>query len=54
MFIYKCKYSNVTPFLIVFKANLKATYKLELFIAKRDKRLRDHYKKWNALVSFFT
>ena len=35
MFIYKCKYSNVTPFLIVFKANSKATYKLELFIAKR-------------------
>ena len=54
IFIYKCKYSNVNPSLIVFKAKLKATYQSELFIAKRNGRLLIHYKKWNPLVSFFT
>ena len=54
VFIYQCKYCNVTPSLIVFKAKLKATYRLELFIAKRNGRLLNHYKKWNPLVSFFT
>ena len=53
MFIYKCKYSNATPSLIGFKAKLKATYKLELFLAKRNGRLLNHDKKWNPLVSLF-
>ena len=34
-FIYKCKLSKVIPLLLVFKAKLKATYKVELYILQK-------------------
>ena len=34
-FIYKCKLSKVIPLLLVFKAKLKATYKVELYIMRK-------------------
>ena len=32
-FIYKCELTKVIPSLLVFKAKLKTTYKLELYVA---------------------
>ena len=51
-FIYKCKFSKASPSLTVFKVKLKATYKLELHIAKKNGILINHYKKWDNLLSF--
>ena len=50
-FIYKCKLSQVIPTLLVFKAKLKATYKVELYIAKEKGILPNHYKKWDNFLS---
>ena len=51
-FIYKCKLSKVIPSLLVFKAKLKATYKLELYIAKDKGILLNHYKKCDNFLSW--
>ena len=53
-FIYKCKYSNLTPPFTVFKAKLKAICKLELYIAKKNGILLKHFKNWESLLSFFS
>ena len=53
-FIYKCKLSKVIPSLLVFKAKLKATFKVELYIAKQKGILRNHYIKWGNLLSWLT
>jgi len=53
-FIYKCKYSNLTPSLTVFKAKLKAIYKLELYIAKKNGILLKHFKRWESFLRFFS
>ena len=51
-FIYKCKLSKVIPSLLVFKAKLKATYTVELYIAKEKGFLPNHYKKWDNFLSW--
>ena len=51
-FIYKCKLSKVIPSLLVFKAKLKATYTVELYIAKKKGFLPNHYKKWDNFLSW--
>ena len=51
-FIYKCKFFKASPSITVFKAKLKATYKLELYIAKKNGILNNHYKKWDHLLSW--
>ena len=53
-FIYKCKLSQVIPSLGVFKAKLKATYKVELYIAKEKGILLNHYKKWDNFLSWLS
>ena len=53
-FIYKCKLSQVIPTLLVFKAKLKATYKVELYIAKEKGILPNHYKKWDNFLSWLS
>ena len=53
-FIYKCKLSQVIPSLLVFKAKLKATYKVELYIAKEKGILLNHYKKWDNFLSWLS
>ena len=53
-FIYKCKLSKVIPSLLVFKAKLKATYKVELYIAKEKRILPNHYKKWDNFLSWLS
>ena len=53
-FIYKCKFSKASPSLTVFKAKLKATYKLELYTAKKNGILINHYKKWDHLLSWLS
>ena len=53
-FIYKCKLSKVIPSLSVFKAKLKATYKVELYIAKEKGILLNHYKKWDNFLSWLS
>ena len=53
-FIYKCKLLKVIPPLLVFKAKLKATYKLELHIAKEKGILLNYYKKWDNFLSWLS
>ena len=53
-FIYKCKLSQVIPSLLVFKAKLKATYKVELYIAKEKGILLNHHKKWDKFLSWLS
>ena len=53
-FIYKSKLSKVIPSLLVFKAKLKATYKVELYIAKQKGILCNHYRKWDNFLSWLS
>ena len=53
-FIYKCKLSQVISSLLVFKAKLKATYKVELYIAKEKEILLNHYKQWYIFLSWLS
>ena len=53
-FIYKCKLSKVIPSLLVFKAKLKATYKVELYIAKQKGILSNYYRKWDDFLSWLS
>jgi len=53
-FIFKCKLLKVIPSLLVFKAKLKATYKLELYIAKEKGILLNHYIKWDSFLSWLS
>ena len=51
-YIYKlkCKLSKVIPSLLVVKAKLNATYKVELYIAKEKGILLNHSKKWDNFL----
>ena len=53
-FIYKCKLSQAIPTLLVFKAKLKETYKVELYIAKEEGILPNHCKKWDNFLSWLS
>ena len=53
-FIYEFKLHKVIPSLLVFKAKLKATYKVELYIAKEKGILLNHYKKWENFLSWLS
>ena len=44
-YIYRCKIDKVSPSLAVFKIKLKAMYKLETFIARKNNALLKHYGK---------
>ena len=50
-FIYRCKLDRIFPLFDVFKAKLTATYKLELYIARKNDVLSKHYAKWNSFIS---
>jgi len=53
-FNYKCKLSKVILSLLVFKAKLKATYKVELYMAKQKGFLHNHYRKWDYFLSWLS
>ena len=53
-FIYRCKLSKIIPSLLVFKAKLKATYNVELHIAKEKGILLNHFKKWDNFLSWLS
>ena len=44
-FIYSCNLNKIIPSFEVFKAKLKATRDLELFIARKNNSLLKHYSK---------
>ena len=45
IFIYRCKLDKISSLLDVFKTKLTATYKLELYIARKNDVLSKHYGK---------
>jgi len=53
-FIYRCKLAKKKPSLDVFKAKLKATYKLEPYVARKNDVLSRHYVKWDAFISILS
>ena len=53
-YIYKCKLDTKEPLLDVSKATLKATYKLELYVARKNDVLAKHYVKWDAFISILS
>ena len=53
-FIYRCKLCKIIPSLLVFKAKLKATHKVESHFAKEKGILLNHYKKWDNLLSWLS
>ena len=52
-FIYRCKLDKINPSLAVFKAKLKAIYKLETFIARKNDALLKHFSQWSSFISAF-
>ena len=52
-FIYKCKLNKIFASFEVFKAKLKATCDLELFTARKNNSVLEHYSKWEPLASYF-
>lgn len=52
-FIYRCKLNKIVPSFEVFTAKLKATCDLELFIARKNNSVLEHYSKWEPLASYF-
>ena len=48
--IYQCRCLNIKPSLSLLKARIKFTYKLEFLIAKENKTLEIHNKKWKELL----
>ena len=52
-FIYSsCKLNKIISSFEVFKAKLKATRDLELFIARKNNSLLKHYSKWESLAPY--
>ena len=49
-----CKLDKKKPSLDVFKAKLKATYSLELYVARKNEVLSTHYAKWDAYISILS
>ena len=50
LFIYRCKLDNTKPSLEVFKAKLKATLNIEFYIARKNGKFVQHYKKWDSFI----
>ena len=50
----RCKLDKKEPSLDVFKAKLKASYKLELYVARKNDVLAKHYVKWDAFISILS
>ena len=53
-FIYRCKLDKKEPSRDVFKAKLKATYKVEPCVARKNDVLSRHYVKWDAFISILS
>ena len=53
-FIYRCKYSKSKPNMLeYFFSELNINKKSEHIIAKRNKSLAEHYKKWRNICDLF-
>ena len=48
--IYLCRCKNIKPSLSLLKAKTTETRKLELLIAKKNKKESIHYKKWQNML----
>ena len=53
-YIYRCKLEKINPNIYVFRAKVRATYNLELFIAKKKDDLLKHYTKWELFISILS
>ena len=51
-FIYCCKYSKSKPNMLEYFNELNMNKKSEYIIAKRNKSLAEHYKKWRNICDF--
>ena len=48
-FNYRCKYSKSKPNILEYFNDLNMNKNSEYIIAKRNKSLADHYKKWRNI-----
>ena len=48
-FIFHCKKNNTKPTISSFKVLLTKKYQVELYIAGKNKKLNDFYKKWKFM-----
>ena len=53
-FFFMCKLNKKEPSLDVFKAKLKANYRLELYVARKNDVLSMRYAKWDAYISILS
>ena len=51
-FIYRCKYSTPKPNMLEYFNKLNIFKESEYIIAKRNKSLAEHYKKWRNISDF--
>ena len=51
-FLYRCKYSKSKPNMLEYFNELNMNKKFEYIIAKRNKSLAEHYKKWRNICDF--
>ena len=51
-FIYRCKYSKSKPNMLKYFNELNMIKTSEYIIAKRNKSLAEHYKKWRNIGDF--
>ena len=51
-FNYRCKYSKSKPNMLEYFNELNMNKKSEYIIAKRNKSLAEHYKKWRNICDF--
>ena len=55
LLIYRCKLDKKKePSLEVLKTKMKGTYKLELYVARKNGVLSKHYAKWDAFISLLS
>jgi len=54
LFIHRCKLDKKDPSLDIFKAKLKATYKLQLYIARENDVLSKHSVNWDSFISILS
>ena len=48
--VYKCRNKNIKPSLSLLKAKTIQIRKLEVFIAKKNKKEAFHYRKWQKML----
>ena len=53
-YIYRCKLDKINLSIDVFIAKVRATYNLELFMAKKNDALLKHYTKWELFISILS